>query len=212
MPESNAIELPVVDVANKEVARVALPSAFCGRVSDPVMFEQVLSQRASRRRGTAATKTRGFVRGGGKKPWRQKGTGNARAGSSRSPIWRGGAVIFGPQPRSYAYRLPRSARRAALRSALSQKGRDGQIRVVDRLALEAPKTKQLRSILDTLGIRGSALIVLPKRDSAVELSGRNLPGITVLSIEGVNVEDVLRHELLVVVRDAIEGLEARAVS
>jgi len=203
------VETTVVDVSNKEVARVALPAVFEAPVNDHVLFEQVLAQLASRRRGTACTKTRGEVSGGGKKPWRQKGTGRARAGSVRSPLWRGGGTVFGPKPRSYAYRLPRKMRRVALRSALAQKARDGQLRVVDRLAFEEPKTKRLRQVLDGLGIAGSVMIVLAVRDRNVELSGRNLPGVLVTTVEGLNVYDILRHETLLVVQDALPRIEER---
>jgi large subunit ribosomal protein L4 len=203
------IELNVVNASNAEVGRVALPGVFGGRVNDWVLFDEVVAQRASRRSGTASTKTRAEVRGGGKKPWKQKGTGRARAGSTRSPIWRGGAVIFGPRPRSYAYRLPKQARRAALCSALAQKARDGQVRVIDSLMLGKPKTKELMRILSTLAITGSVLIVLPGRDANVELSGRNLPNVIVLPVAGLNVEDVLRYETLLVSREALPVIEAR---
>ena len=210
MSERNpSVEVNVVSATNAEVGRVFLPAVFGERVNDWVLFDEVLAQRASRRRGTAATKTRAEVRGGGKKPWKQKGTGRARAGSTRSPIWRGGATIFGPQPRSYAYRLPKQARRAALCSALSQKARDGQVRVIDTIVLKAPKTKGLVQILSALGITGSVLIVLAGRDANVELSGRNLPNVLVLPVVGLNVEDVLRHETLLVQRGALSEIEAR---
>jgi large subunit ribosomal protein L4 len=203
------IEVAVVDARNSEVGKVALPAPFSARVSDWVLFEQVVAQRASRRSGTAATKTRAFVRGGGKKPWKQKGTGRARAGSTRSPIWRGGAVIFGPNPRSYAYRLPRKARRAALMSALAQKARDGQVRVIDGFNFTAPKTKTMRELLATLGIKKSVLIVVAERDVNVELSGRNLPGVRVLPVIGLNVEDVLHYETLLVAKPALDAIDAR---
>jgi large subunit ribosomal protein L4 len=204
-----SIEVNVVNASNAEVGRVSLPTVFGAPVNDWALFDEVVAQRASRRRGTAATKTRGEVSGGGKKPWKQKGTGRARAGSTRSPLWRGGATIFGPQPRSYAYRLPKQARRAALCSALAQKARDGQVRVIDSVALPAPKTKELARMLATLGITGSVLIVLAGRDANVELSGRNLPNVLVLPVVGLNVEDVLRHETLLVQRDALSAIEAR---
>jgi large subunit ribosomal protein L4 len=207
--EKAPVEVAVVNARNAEVGKVALPAPFGQRVSDWVLFEEVVAQRASKRRGTAATKTRGFISGGGKKPWKQKGTGRARAGSTRSPIWRGGGVIFGPQPRSYAYRLPRQARRAALCSALAQKARDGQVRVIDGLGIAEPKTKKLRELLGTLGIGGSVLIVIPDRDSNVELSARNLPRVSVLRVVGLNVEDVLRHETLLLTKDALEAIDAR---
>jgi len=209
MVERANIEVPVVDPRNAEIGKVTLPAAFSDQVRDGLLFEQVLSQRASRRSGTASTKTRAEVRGGGKKPWKQKGTGRARAGSSRSPIWRGGGTTFGPRPRSYAYRLPRSARKAALASALAQKARDGQVRVIDKLQIDQPKTKRMREILLTLGITGSVLIVAPGDDRNLELSTRNLPYTRVMSVAGLNVYDVLRHEILLIQRDALPAIEER---
>ncbi len=202
-------EVAVVDSSNAEVGKVALPQAFRSPISDAVMFEEVLAQRASRRRGTASTKTRGEVSGGGKKPWRQKGTGRARAGSVRSPLWRGGGTIFGPRPRSYAYDLPRSARRAALRSALSQKARDGQLRIVEALTVENPKTKRVKTLLAGLGVTGSALIVIAERDRNLELGARNLPNVLVLPAAGINVYDILRYETLLVTRAALDVIDAR---
>jgi len=209
MVEPANIEVPVVDPRNTEVGKVTLPAAFSEQVRDGLLFEQVLSQRAARRSGTAATKTRAEVSGGGKKPWKQKGTGRARAGSSRSPIWRGGGATFGPQPRSYAYRLPRTARRAALASALSQKARDGQVRVIDALRLDQPKTKRMQEILAALGIKGSVLIVGRGEDRNLELSARNIPYTRVMTVAGLNVYDVLRHEILLIQRDALPVIEER---
>jgi large subunit ribosomal protein L4 len=209
MAERASIEVPVVDLRNAEVGKVTLPAAFSEQVRDGLLFEQVLSQRAARRSGTAATKTRAEVRGGGKKPWKQKGTGRARAGSSRSPIWRGGGAAFGPQPRSYAYRLPRTARRAALASALAQKARDGQVRVIDALRLDQPKTKRMQEILAALGITGSVLIVGGAEDRNLELAARNIPYTRVMTVAGLNVYDVLRHEILLIQRDALPVIEER---
>jgi large subunit ribosomal protein L4 len=203
------IEISVVDASNSERGKVALPAAFAAKVSEGAMFEQVLAQRASQRRGSAATKTRSVVSGGGKKPWRQKGTGNARAGSNRSPLWRGGATVHGPHPRSYAYRLPKRARRAALCSALTQKARDGQVRVIESFAFEAPKTKAMRQLLSALDINDSVLIVLPEHDAAVELSARNLPRVQATTVDGLNVYDVLRYEILLVAKDALAKIEER---
>jgi large subunit ribosomal protein L4 len=207
--EIEPVEVSVVDSANKEVSRLSLPRAFSSRVNDYLMFDQVLAQRASSRAGTAATKTRGKVRGGGAKPWKQKGTGRARAGSSRSPIWRGGGATFGPQPRSFGYRLPRKARRAALASALSQKARDGQVKVVDNFSFEAPRTKQMKELLDSLSVSGSVLVVLAEMDANVALSARNLPGVSVVLVDGVNVYDLLKHETLLLVPAAVEAIERR---
>jgi large subunit ribosomal protein L4 len=209
MAQAQSMEVAVVDTANAKVGTVALPGWFGAPVEDGPLFEQVLSQLASRRSGSAATKTRAFVSGGGKKPWKQKGTGRARAGSSRSPIWRGGAVVFGPQPRSYAYRLPRQARRAALRNALAQKARDGQLTIVHDLGVNEPKTKRMVAVAAGLGIQGSALFVLPARDRSVELSARNIPRLHVTTVDGLNVYDILRHERLILVRDALPLVQSR---
>jgi len=199
----------MVSQRNEAVGEVTLPpTLFGGPVKRHLLYETVKMQLANRRAGTHATKTRGFVSGGGKKPWRQKGTGRARAGSSRSPIWVGGATIFGPQPRDYSYRLPASARRAALCAALAAKAKDGQVLIVDRIALEAPKTKLLAQVAAQLQVR-SALIVTAGRDEGLERAARNLPRIKVLRAEGANVYDILRYERLILTPDAIRALEAR---
>jgi large subunit ribosomal protein L4 len=165
-------------------------------------------QLANRRAGSAATKSKGFVRGGGKKPWRQKGTGRARAGSIRSPIWVGGGTTFGPGPRDYSYRMPRKARREALLSALSVKNREGKIIVVDKLELEQPKTKIMAQALTELKVT-SALIVIAQSDKKLERSARNLPKIKLLRIEGLNVYDLLRYEHLILTEEALKLLEER---
>src|SRR5512143_579511 len=147
---------------------MTLPAeVFSGPVRRHLLYETVRMQLANRRAGTASTKTRAFVSGGGKKPWKQKGTGRARAGSTRSPIWVGGATLFGPQPRDYSYRMPSSARKAALCAALAAKARGGKLVVLDALALEAPKTKLLAQVVETLAAK-SALILLPEREDAIE--------------------------------------------
>jgi len=165
-------------------------------------------QLANRRAGSAATKSKGFVRGGGKKPWRQKGTGRARAGSIRSPIWVGGGTTFGPHPRDYSYRMPRKARKEALLSALSLKNREGKIIVVDKLELEAPKTKIMVQALTELKV-ASALIVIAQTDEKIERSARNLPKVKVLRVEGLNVYDLLRYEHLILTDGALKLLEER---
>jgi large subunit ribosomal protein L4 len=173
-----------------------------------LLHQTVLMQLANRRAGTAATKTKGFVRGGGKKPWRQKGTGRARAGSIRSPIWVGGGTIFGPQPRDYSYRMPRSARRNALVSALSMKHQERKLIVVDKLEPEQPKTKIMAKALADLNV-GSALIVIAEKDERVERSARNLPKVKVLRVDGLNVYDLLRYEHLIITEAALKALEER---
>ena len=173
-----------------------------------LLHDAVTMQRANRRAGTAATKSKGFVRGGGKKPWKQKGTGRARAGSIRSPIWVGGGTIFGPQPRDYSYRMPKKARREALVSALSLKHKEGKIVVVDKLEMEQPKTKIMRQLLEEMEIK-SALIVLPQANPPVELSARNLPKAKVIRVEGLNVYDLLRFDHLILTEGALRLIEER---
>ena len=203
------VTVPVVSQRNEPVGELGLPAeVFGGPVRRHLLYETVKMQLANRRSGTAATKTRAFVRGGGKKPWKQKGTGRARAGSSRSPLWAGGATIFGPQPRDYSYRLPASARKAALRSVLAAKLRDGQIVVLDKIELEAPKTKLMAQLVDGLQVK-SALIVIPERNTAIERAARNLPHVKVLRAEGANVYDILRYDRLILTRDSVEALQRR---
>jgi large subunit ribosomal protein L4 len=173
-----------------------------------LLHQTVLMQLANRRAGTAATKSRGFVRGGGKKPWRQKGTGRARAGSIRSPVWVGGGTIFGPQPRDYSYRMPRSARRTALLSALSLKNSDGKVIVLDKLEPEQPKTKIMAKALADLNVQ-SALIVIAESNETVERAARNLPRIKVLRVDGLNVYDLLRYEHLILTAAALKAIEER---
>ncbi len=176
-----------------------------------LLHQTVLMQLANRRAGTAATKSRGFVRGGGKKPWRQKGTGRARAGSIRSPIWAGGGTIFGPQPRDYSYRMPRSARRTALLSALSLKHQDGKLIVVDKLEPEQPKTKIMAKALADLNVQ-SALIVIAESNETVERSARNLPKVKVMRVDGLNVYDLLRYEHLILTEAALKALEEKVAA
>jgi large subunit ribosomal protein L4 len=173
-----------------------------------LLHQTVLMQLANRRAGTAATKSKGWVRGGGKKPWRQKGTGRARAGSIRSPLWVGGGTIFGPQPRDYSFRMPRKARKEALLSALSLKNRDGKIIVVDKLDLEEAKTKLMAKALEELKVT-SALIVISQPDEKIERSSRNIPGVKVLRVEGLNVYDLVRYEHLILMEGALKSLEER---
>ena len=181
---------------------------FGAKTRSHLLHQTVVMQLANRRAGSAATKTKGFVSGGGKKPWKQKGTGRARSGSTRSPIWVGGGTVFGPTPRDYSYRMPRSARREALLSALSLKHRDGKLIVVDKLQLEAAKTKNMVQALTELKVT-SALIVIAQPDINVERSARNLPKVKVLRVEGLNVYDLLRYDHLIVTEGALKLLEER---
>jgi large subunit ribosomal protein L4 len=173
-----------------------------------LLHQTVVMQLNNRRAGTAATKSKGFVRGGGKKPWRQKGTGRARAGSIRSPLWVGGGTIFGPQPKDYSFRMPRKARREALLSALSLKHGDGKIIVLDKLELEEAKTKLMVKVLTELKV-ASALLVIAQPDEKIERSSRNIPALKVLRVEGLNVYDLLRYEHLILTEGALKLLEER---
>ena len=173
-----------------------------------LLHQAVVMQLANRRTGSAATKSKGFVSGGGKKPWRQKGTGRARAGSIRSPIWVGGGTVFGPQPRDYSYRMPRTARREALLSALSLKKRENKVIVVDKFELEQAKTKLMVQALAELKV-ASALLVIPQADAKIERSARNLPKVKVLRVEGLNVYDLLRYEYLILTDDALKILQEK---
>jgi len=181
---------------------------FGVKARSQLLHQAVVMQLANRRAGSAATKSKGLVRGGGKKPWRQKGTGRARAGSIRSPIWVGGGTIFGPTPRDYSYRMPRQARREALLSALSLKKHEGKIIVVDRFELEEGKTRIMAQALAELNV-DSALIVIGQADEKIERSARNLPKVKVLRVEGLNVYDLLRYEHLVLTVGALKTLEER---
>jgi large subunit ribosomal protein L4 len=203
------ITLAVVSQTRAQVGDVEVPAViFAGPVREPLLHAAVRSQLAERRAGTAATKTKGLVSGGGKKPWRQKGTGRARAGSSRSPIWTGGAIIFGPQPRDYSYRLPASARRSALRSALAARLREGALTVVDKIEIADGKTKSVLQVLQALGLE-RALIIIEAANPLLERAARNLPTVKVLRAEGANVYDILRHPQLVVTRAAVDALRGR---
>ncbi len=189
-----------------------LPESIFGVPIRPHLLHQtVIMQLNNRRSGTASTKTRGLVRGSGRKPWRQKGTGRARVGSIRSPLWTGGGTTFGPQPRDYSYRLPKKARREALLSALSLRRKDEKIIVIDKLELAETKTKLMREVLENLGVK-SALIVIHESDEKVERSARNLGTVKVLRAEGLNVYDILRYEHLVLTEQALGVIEERLVA
>jgi len=203
------ITIPVVNQSKDPAGEITLPAGvFDGPVRRHLLYEIVNMQRANRRAGTAATKTRAFVRGGGKKPWRQKGTGRARAGSTRSPIWVGGATVFGPQPRDYSYRLPASARRSALRSVLAMKVRAGQLIVIDAIDIPDGKTKSLVQMLQAFDVP-RALIIIEAANPLLERAARNLNGVRVLRADGANVEDILRYPHLMMTRAAVDAVSGR---
>lgn len=175
--------------------------------NENVVFDAIIMQRASLRQGTHAVKNRSAVRGGGRKPWRQKGTGRARQGSIRSPQWRGGGIVFGPTPRSYSYKLPRKVRRLAIKSVLSQKVIDNDLVVVDAFNFDAPKTKEFAEVLNKLDVNTKALVVLEDGNDFAALSARNLPNVTVVPADGINVLDVVGNQKLILTQAALSKIE-----
>ena len=204
--------MPTVDIYNikrEKVGELDLKDSIFGvEVRGDVLHEVVTWQRACRRSGTASTKTRGEVRGGGRKPWRQKGSGRARAGSNRSPVWKGGGTTFGPRPRSYAYTLPKKVRRLALKMALSSKLESGQLLILDDYPHGQPKTRDFIAVLKTFEI-GKALLISPEGNQGLQLSARNVPGVQVMLPLGLNVYDILKHDHLVLFSPALAAIEAR---
>jgi len=182
-------------------------SVFGIEPNEAVLYDFVKMQLANKRAGTASTKTRAEVRGGGRKPWRQKGTGRARAGSRRSPIWTGGGITFGPKPRDYSYRLPRKIRRLAMRSALSSKVKNDSIIVVDQIKIEEPKTKLMVKVLESLNAGKKTLLVTADGDPNVVKSARNIPGVKPLKADFINVYDLLKYETLLITKDAVARIE-----
>lgn len=182
-------------------------SIFGIEPNNNVVTDAVLMQRASMRQGTHAVKNRSAVSGGGKKPWRQKGTGRARQGSIRSPQWRGGGIVFGPTPRSYAYKLPKKVYRLALKSVLSQKVLDNKLVVVDALSFDAPKTQAFKAVLNNLNVNEKTLVVLDDENVNATLSARNLTNVTVMTAKGVNVLDVVNNDKLLIVQSALAQVE-----
>ena len=181
-------------------------NVFSVEPNEAVVFDAIIRQRAGKRQGTSKVKNRSAVRGGGKKPWRQKGTGGrARQGSIRAPQWRGGGVVFGPTPRSYAYSMPRKQRRLAIKSVLSQKLLDQNLVVLDKLTLDAPKTKDFVAILNGLKLEGKVLVV--SDDKNVQLSAKNLPKVKVVPVNGLNVEDAVNYDKLVLTQDDVKKIE-----
>jgi large subunit ribosomal protein L4 len=206
-------EIEIRSVAGDVVGKATLDDALFGaQVNIPVMHQVVRAQLAAARAGTHSTKRRGEVRGGGKKPWRQKGTGRARQGSTRAPHWAGGGVVFGPKPRDYDLKVPKKMRALALRSALSDRANEGRIAVVDRLSFETPKTKEAAAALKALGVEGKALIVLEAVDETIGKSFRNLPTAHLITADQLNTHDILNSDWLVFTRPALERLTERTKS
>lgn|SRR5699024_1900105 len=203
--------MPKVSVFNQEgksAGDITLNDKVFGiEPNQNVLFDAIVMQQASKRQGTHAVKNRSDVRGGGRKPWRQKGTGRARHGSNTSPIWRGGGVVFGPTPRSYSYKLPRKVRRLAILSALSQKVIDSEVSVIESLEFDKPKTKEFRAMLDNMDVKRKALVVLEKGNEFAALSARNIEGVKVVAPNNVSVLDVVAHDNLILTKAALEQVE-----
>ncbi len=200
--------VPVLNMAGENVGETELrDDIFAAPVNKTVLHQALVRQLANARRGTHKTKERNEVRGGGRKPWRQKGTGRARQGTIRAPQWRGGGIVFGPKPRSHAKRMPRKMRRVAMRSALSVKAANDQLVVLDSLTVDSGKTRDMIGVLGNLDLQESVLVLLPGRDVTVERSARNIPDVKILQAGYVNVRDLLGYHTLVVTPEVIAEIE-----
>jgi len=199
--------LAVYDIANQKVSDLEVDERVFGVEIQPALFyDAVRHDLATQRKGTAATKNRTLVRGGGAKPWKQKGTGRARAGTRRSPLWRGGGTIFGPMPRGYGFSLPKKVKKAALRAALTLKRQEGRLIVLDSFPLEGFKTQKVLEVLKTFQVE-NALIVTDEKNPLLERSARNIPGLQVLRHIGLNVYDILNHEHLILLKPAVQRIQ-----
>ena len=197
----------VFNMEGKEVGKIDLNDAVFGvEVNEHLVHLAVVQQLANNRQGTQKAKTRSEVSGGGKKPWRQKGTGHARQGSTRSPQWTGGGVVFAPVPRDYSFKLNKKEKRAALKGALTSRVTDGKLIVVDELKLDEIKTKKFQAVMDNLKV-SKALVVLDKMDQNVILSARNIPNVNTAQVENINVYDILKGDTLVLTKDAVAKIE-----
>jgi large subunit ribosomal protein L4 len=204
--------LNVYDIDNNKVAELELnDSVFGVQVNESVLYEVVKMQLACKRAGNASTKGRSDVSGGGKKPWRQKGTGRARAGTVRSPIWRGGGTVFGPKPKDYGYRVPKKVRKLALKSALSMKLKEDKILILRDFPMEEIKTKKFKEVLDRFGL-GKSLFVLDEQNVVLEKSSRNIKDVKMMRSEGVNVFDLLKYDHLVLMEPSVKKIEGALLS
>lgn len=205
--EGRMTTLPVYNIGNQKVSDIELDdSVFAAEIKPSLFHDVVRKQLASERVGTAATKNKALVRGGGAKPWRQKGTGRARAGSRRSPLWRGGGTIFGPMPKDYSFNLPKKVRRAAVRAALSLKRQDGKLILLEDFPLEGFKTRQVVEILGRFEV-DDVLIVTDVKNAFLERSTRNIPGVVVVPWEELKVYDILNHEHLILLSSAVQRIQ-----
>jgi large subunit ribosomal protein L4 len=206
--ETDHLHVPLFDSTGERNGDVELPKVIFNETPNiPVMHQAFVRQMANARQGTASTKTRATVSGGGAKPYRQKGTGRARHGSTREPSMKGGAVVFGPRPRSYDQRMPKQMRRLALRSALSQKAIDGQVSVIEAFGFEEPKTSQAANLLKAMGVEGTMLVVLPAPNLVVSRSFENLAGAKIILARNMNVRDLLTYTYLLISKDSLELLQ-----
>jgi large subunit ribosomal protein L4 len=207
-------EVSIKDINNKDAGKLQLDDAlFAISGKEALLHSAVRNYLANKRQGTHSTKGRAEVRGGGAKPFRQKGTGRARAGTNTSPLWRGGGTVFGPSPRDYSYSMPKKARRLAFYAALSAKIADNEVVILDALTFEAPKTRAMAVVLDTLGISGgSVLVVLKEMDANVALSVRNIPAANIILARDLNAYDVLSHRQVLITKEAMQSLEDRTES
>lgn len=204
------MELDIVDNKHKKVGNLTVSEAVFGaNINEHLLHQVVVMQLANRRKGNASTKLRGEVRGGGRKPWSQKGTGRARAGSIRSPLWRGGGVVFGPKPRDYSYKVPKKVRKTALKATLSLKAKDHDIVVLDKLELKSPKTKEVALLLKDLNIVERVLFLIDQGNRNLQLAARNLPQANVLNLAGLNVYDLLYCSKLILTQSTISKIEER---
>lgn len=196
------------NVSGQQIGDIELTESVFGvEVNNHVIYEAVKNQLANKRQGTQSAKSRGEVRGGGRKPWKQKGTGRARAGSSRQPNWVGGGVIFAPKPRDYSYSIPKKVKRLAMKSALSSKVIDNEIVVLDEFKMETPKTKDMMNILNNLKFNKKALIVMDVKDENIVKSANNIPGVTTTLVNTLNVYDILNHEMFIITKEAVRKVE-----
>lgn len=201
-------KVALYDITGSQIGNIDLDDNIFGvEINTHVMYEAVKNYLANQRQGTQSAKTRADVRGGGRKPWRQKGTGRARQGSIRAPQWKGGGVVFAPKPRDYSYKLPKKIKRLALKSALSSKVTDQEIIVVDNLVLDKAKTKEMVKVLANLNASKKTLIVLPERDETVILAARNIPGVKTAYVNTINVYDILNCDSFLITKEAVNKVE-----
>lgn len=201
-------KVALYNVSGQQIGDIDLDQNVFGiEINKHVLYEVIKNQLANKRQGTQSAKTRSEVRGGGRKPWRQKGTGRARHGSIRSPIWTGGGVTFAPKPRDYSYKLPKKVKRLGMKSALSSKVVDNNIIVLDELKLSQPKTKNMVSILNNINSKKKALIVMSEKDENVIKSASNIPGVATALVNTLNVYDILNYDSFIITKDAVKKVE-----